>query len=125
MRRASQLAAVLLVFVIASSGASLAATQAVGPIKVRAPISTAPEIVLVGRRVYAAEGQQVGRVDAVETDGDGRIVTIDVALANILALGPKTVRVPGDKIAQTGLEVRLAMTAEEVGLLPSIDGEPE
>lgn len=124
MRRASQLAAVLLVFVIASSGASLAATQAVGPIKVRAPISTAPEIVLVGRLVYA-EGQRVGRVDAVETDGDGRIVTIDVALANILALGPKTVRVPGDKIAQTGLEVRLAMTAEEVGLLPSIDGEPE
>ena len=124
MRHAEQLAAAALVFVVAASGMGLATAQTVGPIKDGATVSTAPEIVLVGRRVYGADGKRIGRVDAVETDGDGRIAAIDVALG-ILGLGPRTVRVPGDSIAQTGLEVRLALTAEEVGRLPSIDGEPE
>jgi sporulation protein YlmC with PRC-barrel domain len=125
MRCAERLAVVAVVFLIAAGATSLATTQAVGQITVGAPVSTAPEVALVGRRVYAAEGKQVGHIDSVETDGDGQIVTIDVTLGNTLALGPKTVRVPGDKIIRTGLKVRLAMSTEEISVLPSIDSDPD
>jgi hypothetical protein len=124
MQLAARLTAVASAVVLASSIMCWAAWTA-DRAEAAAPQSTAPETDMVGRPVYAAEGHQVGRVDAVETDGDGRVTSIDVAVGDSLSLGPRVVRVSGDRIAATGLEVRLAMSTQELGLLPSIDGEPE
>jgi hypothetical protein len=125
MQLALRLSAAASAVVLASSIMCWAAPRTAGPAEAAAPLSTAPETDMVGRPVYAAGGHQVGRVDAVETGGDGRVTSIDVAVGDSLSLGPRVVRVPGDRIAATGLEVRLAMSAQELGLLPSIDGEPE
>jgi hypothetical protein len=125
MQLAARLTAVASAVVLAWSMACGAAPRTADPVEAAAPLSRAPEIDMVGRPVYAAEGRQVGRVDAVETNGDGRVTSIDVAVGDSLSLGPKVVRVSSDRITETGLEVRLAMSAQELGLLPSIDGEPE
>ncbi|HXF53301.1 MAG TPA: PRC-barrel domain-containing protein [Hyphomicrobiaceae bacterium] len=117
-------AAVLAVLLIASTMGPAISRPVGSPAIVFSPPAP-PERDMIGRAVYTADGNEVGRVDAVETDGNGAIASIDIAVLYRLARGPRVVRVPGSRIAAAGLEVRLAMSATELGFLPSIDGEPE
>jgi|GEM_PF-6995044 len=124
MQLAAPLKVAILAVVLVASTMGPAISRPAEPAAIVLPPAP-PERDMVGRPVLTADGDEVGRVDAVETDGNGAITSIDVALLDGLALGPRVVRVPGSRVLATGLEVRLAMSAAELGFLPSIDGEPE
>jgi hypothetical protein len=75
---------------------------------------------LIGLAAFSSDGKNVGRVESVDGEPDGRITAINITTGGFLGLGPKLVAIPEGKYTQAGGTVRLGLTAEEVGNLPEV-----
>jgi sporulation protein YlmC with PRC-barrel domain len=75
---------------------------------------------LIGLAVFASDGTNVGTVDSVAGEPDGRITAINVRTGGFLGFGTKVVAIPEGKFQRTGSNVHVALTAEELSKLPAI-----
>lgn len=76
---------------------------------------------LVGLPVIGSDGQNVGQVTGVNAKANGEVSEIHVKVGGLLGFGGKVVAIPAGKFANSGQNIRLALTTAEVGKLPAID----
>jgi hypothetical protein len=77
--------------------------------------------VQVGSPVYGADGEKLGQVEGVKAQANGAIEELHVKTGGFFGFWTKTVAVSGDKVANGGENVRLAVTSDEFRKLPTIN----
>jgi hypothetical protein len=84
--------------------------------------ATAPAKVnsLVGLAVFSADGSKMGTVHSVSMGADGKPTAIRIRTGGFLGFGAKLVAIPEGRFTQSGNNIQLALTADEVGKLPEI-----
>jgi hypothetical protein len=84
--------------------------------------ATAPAKVnpLVGLAVFSADGSKMGTVHSVSMGPDGKATAIRIRTGGFLGFGAKLVAIPEGRFTQSGNNIQLALTADEVGKLPEI-----
>ena len=86
--------------------------------------ATAPKAhPLLGLAVFSSDGSQLGTVQAVNAEPDGKVKAIHIKTGGFLGFGGKMVAIPDGKFTRAGDNVQLGMTAEEVSKLPEIKKE--
>jgi sporulation protein YlmC with PRC-barrel domain len=79
---------------------------------------------MVGLPVFGSDGQKVGEVRDVKAATDGKVEAIHVKTGGLLGFGGKTVAIPAGKFNQSGQNVQLALTSDDVAKLPKLDEKP-
>lgn len=73
---------------------------------------------LVELSVFTIDGAKTGNVRCVLRNDKGAVVSIVVKTGGFLGFGGKYVAIPEEKFVQRGLNIQLALTANEVSKLP-------
>jgi hypothetical protein len=84
-------------------------------------LMTPASSVQVGSPVYGADGEKLGQVEGVKAQANGGIEELHVKTGGFFGFWTKTVAVSGDKVANGGENVRLAVTSDEFRKLPTIN----
>ncbi len=93
-----------------------------GPNKRRAapPSETPAGHQMLGLSVFSSDGSRIGDVSAVNTDPNGNVTALRVRIGGFLGFGSRIVAISEGRFARSGQDVRLTLTAEEVGRLPEV-----
>jgi hypothetical protein len=75
---------------------------------------------LVGLSVFSSDGTKVGDVRAVDTGPSGNVAALHVRTGGFLGFGGRIVAIPEGSFARKGPDIRLTLTADEVGRLPEV-----
>ena len=75
---------------------------------------------LIGLVVFSSDGRELGTVDTIDGEPDGKITAINITTGGFLGFGTKVVAIPQGKFQRVGGIVRLDMTADEVSKLPMV-----
>jgi hypothetical protein len=87
---------------------------------VTAPSKISP---LVGLTVFSADGNKMGTVHSVSAGPDGKATAIRIKTGGFLGFGAKLVAIPEGRFTQSGSNIQLALTADEVSKLPEVQGQ--
>jgi sporulation protein YlmC with PRC-barrel domain len=79
-----------------------------------------PPNALVGLPVFSSDGYRIGRVEAVNVQPDGTVRAINVRSGGFLGIGSRLVSIPAGTFSRAGQHVKVGLSAEEIGKLPSI-----
>jgi hypothetical protein len=77
---------------------------------------------LVGLSVFSSDGSKVGDVRAVNTGPSGNVAALHIRTGGFLGFGSRVVAIPEGSFARKGPDIRLTLTAEQVGNLPDVKG---
>ena len=77
---------------------------------------------LVGLTVFSADGNKMGTVHSVSAGPDGKATAIRIKTGGFLGFGAKLVAIPEGRFTQSGSNIQLALTADEVSKLPEVQG---
>lgn len=86
-------------------------------------LMTPASSVQVGSPVYGADGEKLGQVEGVKAQSNGGIDEIHVKTGGFFGFWTKTIAVSGDKVANGGENVRLAVTSDEFKKMPPLTEE--
>jgi len=75
---------------------------------------------LMGLTAVSIDGSKIGDVRAVKTTPDGKVTALHVRSGGFLGFGGKIVAIPEGKFVQTGDNIHLMLTSEEVSKLPEV-----
>ena len=73
---------------------------------------------IVGLAVFSSDGQKVGDIHDVKTEGDGKVSEVYIKTGGFLGFGTRTVAIPSEKMTRSGQNVQLTMTYDDVTKLP-------
>jgi hypothetical protein len=74
----------------------------------------------LGSPVFSSDGSRIGDVTAVDTRPDGSVTALRVRSGGFLGFGARIVAIPEGEFERNGQDIRLTLTAEEVGRLPEV-----
>lgn len=76
---------------------------------------------LIDRDVYSADDVEIGEIEDLLLDAEGRVVSAVIEIETRLGFTAKYVLVPYGQLRQGDRRVTLPMTREEVRALPGVD----
>jgi sporulation protein YlmC with PRC-barrel domain len=78
---------------------------------------------LLGLAVFSADGSRLGVVHSVAAEPDGNVKAIHIRTGGFLGFGGKLVAIPQQKFRKVGENIKLQMTADEVGKLSAVNDQ--
>lgn len=93
---------------------------AMPPAKDKSAIAPGKVNSLVGLAVFSSDGNKVGTVQSVSSGTDGKVKAIHIKTGGFLGFGGKLVAIPAEKFTQSGNNVQVGMTHDEVTKLPEV-----